>query len=588
MPGSSSLQELLNAFESFDEDFLFTAILRELDSLMKTPTALNPDEVEASAHEWIAACLDPDIDRMDGSNAQGLPSNPGLLVADGTCELRERDCVWTISFSSIEYWRNRARSTQNPDLSARYAHLAWAFARPVKVKPSIDDARLARSRYLSVVGSADEERSVVAVEALRRAAIFTIGLPGAMGANEHREVLEAYIDLATRLPEPQCPLVRHLIMDDLVLGRFSGKFQLTEAHEELALSQVRKEFDRDQPASWVENARRMIRYYSARERTTDAQSIARELVERLKVGCETGDSWLHQHWARRALPLLQPLGLAAEEEVLHRAIEQAGPGVLAQLRAIESSAPLPAGVVEQFRRRAGAVSLDELLSCLRDAIPHETEIQRALESQSKSVFLQLGVRISLTTDGVPAEMKSGPMSEQESLRRAWRTAVENMSHLAQLLWRVCMDAHRPGPDELLAAMSAQAWMPPGHEVIFHRACEALVAGDDLVFLHLVVPQFEPLIRHLASNRGQSTYHVPPTQQTSLETDNLSYLLGSDVALAAFGEEGVQFLRTLLVEDPGFNLRNRLAHGLLKSEEFSRQLTVSCIQALLIIARANGS
>lgn len=107
---------------------------------------------------------------------------------------------------------------------------------------------------------------------------------------------------------------------------------------------------------------------------------------------------------------------------------------------------------------------------------------------------------------------------------------------------------------------------PGREDIFARALLAGFRGDWLMVTHLIPPQIEHMLRFILVQQGKFT--------SSLDSEGIEaeYPLGKllcempDIE-AALGEDLLFDLRGILVEKPGTNLRNRMAHGLMNNSTF---------------------
>ena len=90
-------------------------------------------------------------------------------------------------------------------------------------------------------------------------------------------------------------------------------------------------------------------------------------------------------------------------------------------------------------------------------------------------------------------------------------------------------------------------------------------GEYLTATHLLIPQVENSIRYLLEQRGVTVSRLD--DQGIQDERPLNDLLYCTEVVEIFGE-GVAFdLQGLLVERYGSNLRNRVAHGLISSDEF---------------------
>lgn len=103
--------------------------------------------------------------------------------------------------------------------------------------------------------------------------------------------------------------------------------------------------------------------------------------------------------------------------------------------------------------------------------------------------------------------------------------------------------------------------------LYERAIFAGFEGDALVFLHLIIPQVEYLVREALHKRGMHTTSLGAVDVQ--EERDLNYLLRGEAAESILGKDLVWEMRCLLTEKSGPNLRNRLCHGLLRDSDFSQ-------------------
>jgi len=127
-----------------------------------------------------------------------------------------------------------------------------------------------------------------------------------------------------------------------------------------------------------------------------------------------------------------------------------------------------------------------------------------------------------------------------------------------------MNEHHPEHDDLNYLVRNNPFVPPGHEGIFLRGLYSGFHGDFLIAAHLLVPQIENSIRYLLESRGVDITNLMSdgTQPVKI----LGALLGLDATKTMFGEGLIFELRGLLNEKTGYDLRNRIAHGFITTEE----------------------
>jgi hypothetical protein len=126
-------------------------------------------------------------------------------------------------------------------------------------------------------------------------------------------------------------------------------------------------------------------------------------------------------------------------------------------------------------------------------------------------------------------------------------------------------------DSILERMvNRSALRMEGREGIVARGLVEGLRGDFLVATHLLVPQFEEWVRHLLNQVGVITSSIDAdSNQQLVDLGKALFLPESD---QIFGPDLAFNLQTLLVDRLGSNLRNRMAHGLLREGEFNSAQT----------------
>ena len=129
--------------------------------------------------------------------------------------------------------------------------------------------------------------------------------------------------------------------------------------------------------------------------------------------------------------------------------------------------------------------------------------------------------------------------------------------------------HEVRTEDFLRLVSHNVFVPEGREMAFARGLHAGMQGDWAVAAHLLIPQVENSIRHILSHLGvitsglddegiQVELDLNRTLRLAQFTGPLSTVLGADTVFE---------MRGLLVERFGANLRNDMAHGLLRYDAF---------------------
>jgi hypothetical protein len=241
--------------------------------------------------------------------------------------------------------------------------------------------------------------------------------------------------------------------------------------------------------------------------------------------------------------------------------------------------------------------------------PAKDELRnRAMETIKESVWSQIVPTVFTTASGKHLADKPGGVFQTEDEQEL----TLKVQMMQELQWhrglmvdggikpalQVINGEHFVTREDLIFLVEDNPFVPPGKEGIFLRGLHAGITGDFLVAAHLLLPQVESSIRHLLTHYA----HEPRTSKlkddfTQPERDLNELLYDEDVE-KVLGPDLVFTLRALLTE-PGFgaNLRNKLAHGLMSTEQFTDADTIYawwviwriCFMPMLVrLQRPNGA
>lgn len=167
----------------------------------------------------------------------------------------------------------------------------------------------------------------------------------------------------------------------------------------------------------------------------------------------------------------------------------------------------------------------------------------------------------LTTDPEQREAALWAEMVHQASTIHWPFRVSALIEPCRLqIWR----DHQPRVRDLHFLVANHPFVPPGHEHSFARGFHAGFEGDWHAVAYFLVPQVENCIRYVLDNRGVITSKLD--NKLVQEVRTLEKLLLMPETIEAFGEAHVFELRSILTEEFGSNLRNRLAHGLVADGE----------------------
>lgn len=119
--------------------------------------------------------------------------------------------------------------------------------------------------------------------------------------------------------------------------------------------------------------------------------------------------------------------------------------------------------------------------------------------------------------------------------------------------------------DILPIVNNNPLVPEGREMLYAKGLQGGIRSNFDIAAHFLIPQLEHSIRYILAQRGVITSNI---DQDGIQQEyDLNRTLYMSEVKDVFGADVVFHLRRILVEPLGENLRNKMAHGLIASEEF---------------------
>jgi hypothetical protein len=116
------------------------------------------------------------------------------------------------------------------------------------------------------------------------------------------------------------------------------------------------------------------------------------------------------------------------------------------------------------------------------------------------------------------------------------------------------------------------------KVIIDRALDAYFQNDHLIFIHLIIPQIEEAIRNILELSDGSV--LKPFKEGKYSLRTLDDILRDNIILEALGEDFTDYLRILLTDQRGWNIRNMVGHGINSPKMFNQQTADRILHSLI--------
>lgn len=314
-------------------------------------------------------------------------------------------------------------------------------------------------------------------------------------------------------------------------------------------------------------------------KVTIAESFRREGQMYLAAGnCLMAVHFLQQ--ARERFTKLDPPDVVQADEI-GVVLGQVQPKAVKQIPYVGVQAPIPSEVLDEWTARLAHMSVQEAFHVMffdKTLMPDVAALRRQVEeTKTTQPFMDSMPVEMLDNRNVVARPEPDDLDEFylfQHMSMQWQVAGYLM---ARLVWTV-LDGRGVSLRDFDVLLSGSL-IQPARDVI-ERGLERYLQKDFISALHIFVTQFEKCLRHMLRTLGRPSSRPKRGKKGISEERPLDDLLRDSVLEINLGEDICYLYRFLFTDQRGWNLRNRICHGLADSTDFVEPYATVVLYALL--------
>lgn len=343
----------------------------------------------------------------------------------------------------------------------------------------------------------------------------------------------------------------------------SGDFHSAERHWSHASLWWKKQANRNQARQCLINAAEsMVQMAESHMRKSPPQALyavggLERAIEAFRAIPGTKDRVIHLH--RRLLGLQREIKDEFETITTSRIDIR---GLVAHAEDMVRGFPLPDAIL-RFCAVTDIPAYQDLHSTAASALDHapfSSLIGTAVVNQIGRVVAR---KEPLSRLGGATNEESLEAATYEQLRKAIDLyAAAGISPALEIL----STEHQISRDNIADILRFSRFIPTGKLSIFVEGYFHFFSGNLFAAAHLIVPQIEPILRHLLESGGVIATQLK--HDLVQDESTLNSLLDEPALVQILGDDIIFNLKGLSISRFGFNFRHRLAHGLMEPHEFS--------------------
>ncbi len=502
---------------------------------------------------------------------------------DGT--VTEYPSVEKVTPEMINYWTDRAKESINPILVTRYSGLVWELQNKVTgSRPPIELCRLNIQSILRQVEGNYCKREVYCLKKLERALTLSIEINEASFVEACKN---AIIQTENEYSQDNLPGLWgysfDLLMDNKKVS-LSGKEEAEIINElENKLERLTNPPENNKIDPWAAEtaAKRLATYYRKQRKEEEVRRVIIKIGKAFSDIESDGSAMQVSGWLEQVRNLYLEYNLKEEAEQLLKRIREIGPKVAAELQPISHSVEIPKGKLDKYIEEILSGTSEEVMIRIVVAyMPKKEEVKEQIFALSKTAPLIYLMAHQIQDERGRTIATIGSL-ENDLEGHIVRQISQNLSFSQLFLRRVVSEAFKRGKigtEVILEFIRKSPVISVERLVIIEKAIRAYFDEDHIVFAHLLIPQIEDALRNLVELSGGNVLKTSRNGGYQLRT--LDDLLRDQIMNEVLGEDWATYFRILLTDQRGWNLRNKVCHGLIESNQFSYEITDRLLHVLL--------
>ena len=300
-----------------------------------------------------------------------------------------------------------------------------------------------------------------------------------------------------------------------------------------------------------------------------------------------GEALVAAHWLEKAHEAYRNIGGMSEKaDEVYAKLRESQRRTANEMGRVTTEIPNATDMIKDARECVAGKPLREALLALATVVQvteFEQETENARELMEKYPLQGLFGGLTMADSGlvVGRTRPALTMDEKEHELALWVRVVRQVDLGYQVTAQIgivpAMNQlnfeHSLTLEDLVDLVVDNPLVPPGHEELFARGFLAGFRWSLVESLSILVPQLENSLRHALAKAGHEvTTRDRHGLQNFIQMGRILSKHRQDLE-AMFGNDIVQDLRVLFVDQNGADLRNRIAHGLMRQEQFFHHASI---------------
>jgi len=372
---------------------------------------------------------------------------------------------------------------------------------------------------------------------------------------------------------------------DLLVG--NRKIALAKDEEDAIIKDLENRFSAlEHSDPWLSEmvAERLAKYYRSKKHLEEVERVITSLGRTFEIAASNAEPLVAYARLERMHGIYLKFNLRDQAEHLSKAIRDIGPKVLNGMTSFSSKIEIPADEFDRYIEQCVQKTMEQAFTFIAiHYIPRRDEIKEQLEKLGKTNLITFDIPKRVFDHEGRVVVKVEPLDEDldgNIVHQMTQNMQLSSLFLDAVLARV-IEKYNITSDILVDYLLLSPVITDQQKSFLVEGITAYIQKQFSIAIHLLVPQIEAVIRNLVRMSGGSDLKSARGGGFHLKT--LDELLRGTEIIPVLREDAVFYLRTLLSDPRGWNIRNDVCHGISRYEQMSENVADRLMHVLLLLA-----
>ena len=524
---------------------------------------------------------------QDRDTAWGTYYGPLMIMQNEDGQLMESPSIKLVDAAMLSYWSERAIQSRHPILKARYADLVWDLSRHVTEKmadPAM--ARIAITANVEIAQRHLYEHDFDLAKKLKRALSLALQINDGELLQKVKETIissEAFFAAKGNIKN------RGFSYDILVEN---NRIQLTDSELReiiLALEQwldiVSNISNQDlfDPFAAEEAALRLAKYYRRTNESDKMRAAFLKYGNTFLEAAKTSSALVSSAWLQKVYATYRQFSLIKEADEIAVHLRKIGAKTKDEMITMSGEVEIPKEKIDAFIDEMTEGELETSLSRIASYfLPDKEDVATQVKELSKKTVLSFLMTQSIQDHKGRPIAKIGPLHEDLDGHVVLQMS-RNMSFstiFLRLVLERLQSKFKISPKDISDFLCKSPLFETDKLPIINAGLQAFLEGNHIVTAHLLIPQIEDALRNLIDMADGAIYK--PNRSGGLSLKTLDDVLRDDIIIHVLGGNTAFYLRVLLTDQRGWNIRNTVCHGIAPAGYFTADMSDRVLHALILL------